>query len=172
MTTKIRPNVRNVAFLAVVACVAVALDQLVKSLMRQMLVAGPLEFIPGVLRLVLVENPGAAFSMGEGASGLFAFVAIGVTLASLAWVWVDAGMPLSLVLGLACVCGGGVGNLIDRVCKASVTDFLATEFIDFPVFNVADCFITCGVVIAFVAWCAYDKRREAEGGDIDGKQGR
>ena len=169
MTTKTRPNARNVAILAVVACVAVALDQLVKSLMRQMLAAGPLEFVPGVLRLVLVENMGAAFSMGEGASGLFALVAIGVALASLAWVWVDAEMPLSLVLGLACVCGGGVGNLIDRVCKASVTDFLATEFIDFPVFNVADCFITCGVVIAFVAWCAYDRRHEAEGGDTDGK---
>ena len=161
MTTKTRPNVRNLAILAVVACVAFALDQLVKSLMRQMLAAGPLEFVPGVLRLVLVENLGAAFSMGEGA--------IGVALASLAWVWADAEMPPSLVLGLGCVCGGGVGNLIDRVCKASVTDFLATEFIDFPVFNVADCFITCGVVIAFVAWCAYDRRHEAEGGDTDGK---
>ena len=50
------------------------------------------------------------------------------------------------------VVGGAIGNAIDRLVFGFVTDFFATRFIDFPVFNVADIGITCGVAIAFIGF--------------------
>ena len=49
-----------------------------------------------------------------------------------------------------CVIGGGVGNLIDRVRLGYVVDMLDCTFIEFPVFNVADCFVVCGTIAALV----------------------
>ena len=59
-------------------------------------------------------------------------------------------------------CGGGIGNAIDRVMAGRVTDFFATTFMDFAVFNVADVFITCGVILTFILWCRWDVKREAD----------
>jgi signal peptidase II len=56
-----------------------------------------------------------------------------------------------------------VGNAIDRVVAGRVTDFFATTFVDFAVFNVADVFITCGVVASFVLWARWDSARERAG---------
>ena len=50
------------------------------------------------------------------------------------------------VLGIAAIYGGGLGNVIDRVRLGYVVDMIEVDFIDFPVFNVADCFITCGAI--------------------------
>ena len=50
-------------------------------------------------------------------------------------------------LGIALIAAGGIGNAIDRFSQGFVTDFIAVTFVDFPVFNVADIGVTCGVVI-------------------------
>ena len=54
------------------------------------------------------------------------------------------------VWALIAVIGGGVGNLIDRVRLGYVVDMLDCTFIEFPVFNVADCFVVCGTIAALV----------------------
>ena len=69
----------------------------------------------------------------------------------------DVGESTGFIPG---VLGGGVGNMIDRMVMGYVTDFLATTFVSFPVFNVADMFVTCGVVISFVIYTAWESRRE------------
>ena len=51
---------------------------------------------------------------------------------------------------IAAIYGGGLGNMIDRARLGYVVDMLHTEFIEFPVFNVADCFITCGCILLVV----------------------
>ena len=56
------------------------------------------------------------------------------------------------VVGMAMVAGGAIGNAIDRLAFGFVTDFIATTFIDFPVFNVADIGITLGVVLALFGY--------------------
>mgnify|MGYP002733727527 FL=1 len=71
-------------------------------------------------------------------------------------------MPPALLAMLGCVCGGGIGNAIDRVMAGRVTDFFATTFMDFAVFNVADVFITCGVILAFILWYRWDAKRETD----------
>ncbi len=156
-----RAGSRRLALFVLVAAAVVALDQASKAAARAALVPGePVAFIPGVMDLSLVYNTGAAFSLGEGAGPFFVLVAAAIALFG-AWVaWRRVDMPTSLALVLAAVAGGGIGNAIDRVALGAVTDFFATTFVDFAIFNVADIFVTCGVFMALVLWWRWDAARE------------
>ena len=152
----------------IIVVVVVVLDQATKAAVRHLLDVGESAgFIPGVLDLKLVENTGAAFSLGRGAGPLFIAVAIAILAAGWVFVWKRTDAPLSLAISIACVAGGGVGNMIDRMVMGYVTDFLATTFVSFPVFNVADMFVTCGVIISFVIYTAWESRRGPAEGTSD-----
>jgi signal peptidase II len=112
--------------------------------------------IPGWLRLIHTENPGAAFSfLSEGNPILRAFVLIGVSAVVLIFVakalWTsNPGFATPLVrTGLAFVLGGAAGNLYDRVLRGTVTDFIEVyhRSWSFPVFNIADSAITVGATL-------------------------
>ena len=71
---------------------------------------------------------------------------------------------------LACILGGGIGNLIDRVRLGYVVDMLDTMFMDFPVFNVADVFVVCGTVCALIYYLAFYSKSDEKnwGNKVDG----
>ena len=155
---------RRLALYALVAVAVVALDQATKALARAMLEVGvAVTLVPGVMDLKLTYNTGAAFSLGEGAGPLFVAIAAAIVVAGAVFAWREPEAPPVLVGLLGCVAGGGIGNAIDRVALGAVTDFFAPTFVDFAVFNVADAFITCGVVVAFVVWWRWDATRPDEG---------
>lgn len=139
------------------AGLVVLIDQATKTAVRY--VAPTTGFmrtlIPGVIDLVHVENTGAAFSIGEGAGPLFAVLALIVACVVFVFVCTQE-PPLTLTVSLACVVGGGLGNMFDRLMHGSVTDFIATSFIDFPVFNVADIAVTCGIALSFVFYLMWE----------------
>ncbi|GAA5058948.1 signal peptidase II [Nocardia callitridis] len=136
-----------------IAAVLFGLDLLTKALVVAHLRPGhPVYLIGDVVRLSLIRNAGAAFSMATGMTWLLTLVAlavvigvirIGRTLRSLWWA-----------IGLGLVLGGALGNLTDRLFRAPgplqghVVDFVAVGW--WPVFNVADSAIVCGA-IALVA---------------------
>ena len=139
---------------ACISALFLVLDQITKAVVRNALalgVPGP-ELIPGVIRLFYVQNVGAAFSLGEGLGGAFVLLALAVIAATVWYLWKTPLLSHLEVVGLAMVVGGAVGNAIDRLACGYVVDFFATEFIDFPVFNVADIGITVGVVLAFIGF--------------------
>lgn len=141
----------RITLFLVMAAVAVILDQIVKVWVRSALpkTGDTAPFIPGVLRLLHVENTGAAFSMGEGKGFFFVAIAVAIFILALLAVWKEElSVPFALALGA--VAGGGIGNMIDRLVQGSVTDFFATQFMDFPVFNVADIFVTLGVICVLI----------------------
>lgn len=141
----------RITLFLVMAAVAVILDQIVKACVRSALpkTGDAAPFIPGVLRLLHVENTGAAFSMGEGKGFFFVAIAVAIFILALLAVWKEElSVPFALALGA--VAGGGIGNMIDRLIQGSVTDFFATQFMDFPVFNVADIFVTLGVICVLI----------------------
>ena len=109
------------------------------------------QVIPGILNFELVYNEGAAFGLGEGYTLVFVTLAVIMVMASLIYLLRAPLVSSWEVVGLALVCGGAVGNAIDRVAHGVVTDFIATAFIDFPVFNIADIGVTCGVALIFIA---------------------
>lgn len=143
-----------------VASLVVIIDQATKAAVRLVAPVGTAarQLIPGILALYHVENTGAAFSMGEGAGPLFAALALAVFIGAIVWV-LREDLPLGLVVSIASVAGGGIGNMVDRIAAGSVTDFLATTFIDFPIFNVADIFVTVGVFVTLVGYTVWDTRR-------------
>ncbi len=105
-------------------------------------------FVPGLLQLTYVQNTGAAFSSFEGQQGLFAVIFVLFTgMILYEYFKKPMGFTTFERWCIAAVYGGGLGNMIDRVRLGYVVDMIETTFMDFPVFNVADCFITCGCVL-------------------------
>ncbi len=146
----------------------VVLDQSVKAAVEVMLADGSKPFIPGLIDLVYVQNTGAAFSIGEGGGVIFVLVAIAFVAMAVIAVWRMPELPIQLVVSLGLVAGGGLGNMVDRIMKGSVTDFFATTFIDFPVFNVADICITVGIFTLFVGYLVWESRKERTSGNRGG----
>jgi len=132
------------------ACVALALDHLTKHIAATARI--PPDGVTIVRSFLRVVRPGAnprgAFSMGpQGAA--FYIVATVVGLALVGWFFLSARSARSaLYIGLGCVAGGALGNLVDRVVLGGVRDFIDLHWMDkahWPVFNVADASICLGV---------------------------
>ena len=124
----------------------VAVDQYTKYLtLANISLYENLPFIPNFLGFTYVQNTGAAFSSFEGQQWLFVLIFAALTVALL-WEYFKSPMPFTKFERwcIAAVYAGGLGNMIDRVRYGYVVDMIETLFMDFPVFNVADCFITCG----------------------------
>ena len=102
---------------------------------------GALEFIPGLIRFEYHKNTGIFVVITIVTGGLIVFILL-KTLKT---------MPRNLQLGLALVLSGAIGNLIDRVALGYVRDFIAFDFMNFPVFNFADSCITVGAVLLIVS---------------------
>ena len=94
----------------------------------------------------------------EGMRWFFVLIFVILT-AALIWEYFKARMPLSNFERwcLAAIYGGGLGNVIDRVRLGYVVDMIETEFMEFPIFNVADCFITCGCIGLLASLIFYNK---------------
>lgn len=131
---------------------AAALDQVSKLLVLEHIPFGSVvPCIDGLFHLTYVRNFGAAFSFLQGQRWLFILVFFAF-VALLVWGFYKKTLPFQTfeLWCLAAILGGGLGNIIDRVFRGYVVDMIAVEFIDFPVFNVADCFITCGAVLLMI----------------------
>ena len=127
----------------------VAADQFTKYLtLANIPLYTDVPFIPGFLGLTYVQNTGAAFSSFEGQQWLFVLIFAALT-AGILWEYFKSPMPFTKFERwcIAAVYAGGLGNMIDRVRFGYVVDMIETLFMNFPVFNVADCFITCGCIL-------------------------
>ena len=138
--------------MTLLAAVIVVLDQVTKYLVvAQIPLGGHVDVLPGIVGLTYVQNRGAAFSMLQNQQWLFALIFV-LFAALIIWEFSKKRMPFTTLerYCIVCVFAGGLGNMIDRLRLGYVVDMIATEFIDFPVFNVADCFITCGCILLMV----------------------
>ena len=128
------------------AAAVVAADQFTKYLtVANIALHQDVDFIPGFLGFTYVQNFGAAFSSFQGQQWLFALIFL-VFTAAIVWEYFKNSMGFNKFERwcIVAIYAGGLGNMIDRVRLGYVVDMIKTLFMDFPVFNVADCFITCG----------------------------
>ena len=151
------------------AAAFLVLDQVSKVIVRSAALAGvfPITVIPGVLEFDFVMNDGEAFGLASGFGYTFVLLAVVVTVVTMLYLLRAPLLSRLEVVGLGMLVGGAIGNAIDRVLFGFVTDFIATTFIQFPVFNIADIGITVGVAIAFIGFVFFspanaDARRRAE----------
>ena len=147
------------------ALAIVAADQITKYLVvANIPLYGDVSFLPGVLGLTYVQNTGAAFSAFQGMQWLFAVIFLLFTAAVL-WEYFKKPMGFTRFERwcIAAIYGGGLGNMIDRVRLGYVVDMLETEFMSFPVFNLADCFISCGCVLLMAHLAFFNRKIWKEG---------
>lgn len=138
----------------------VAADQVTKLLVVENIpLFGNVPLIPGVVRLTYVQNTGAAFSLFQGMQWLFALLFVLLT-AAVVWEYFKKPLPFTTLERwcIAAIYGGGLGNMIDRLRLGYVVDMIETEFISFPVFNVADSFITCGCVLLLIHLAFFNRK--------------
>ena len=145
------------------AAALVALDQVSKELIR-----GAFQLYEGVplssfFNLILVYNPGASFSFLAAAGGwqrwLFTALALGVAVWIARMLWREGGAALHQA-GLACIMGGALGNVLDRIRFGAVVDFLDFHWAGahFPAFNVADIAINLGVACLVLEYLLESRR--------------
>ena len=163
-----------------VALLIIAADRATKVLIQQRMTAlDSLSIIPGWLRIIHTENPGAAFGMlADGNPWLRTGILIGVSGLVLVFVanalWsrrsTFAG-PLTR-LALAAIFGGAIGNLYDRIAYGTVTDFIEVYHgaWSFPAFNVADSAITVGAMLFIVDLCRPGRKDIGEPAELAQKQ--
>lgn len=136
--------------LAAIFAVLVAADQVTKIIAADMLktAGSSAEFIPGFIRFEYCENTGMAWSLLSDKTFLLTIVSV-VMVAILTYFLIRYYklMPNLVKIALVLICAGAVGNLIDRIAFNYVRDFIAFDFVDFPIFNIADSCVTIGVVI-------------------------
>jgi len=146
--TFIRNTTSFWVWITVAALILVA-DQFTKVLMVGTYQLGEGFAVTSFFNIVRVHNEGAAFSFLAQAGGWqrWFFTGLGV-VATLGMVWMLKSHPGQKLFGfaIACILGGAVGNVMDRVLYGYVVDFLDFYYagIHFPAFNVADCGISVG----------------------------
>jgi len=137
-----------IIFISVAA--GVVLDQYTKWLaVRHLKDQEPISLIKGFFSLHYLENRGAAFGLMQGQKTIFF---IGTAVVTLVIIYFFVKLPrtkhfLPLFANGTCILIGAYGNLIDRVRLGYVVDFFYFELIDFPIFNVADIFLTVSVIV-------------------------
>lgn len=161
---------KNILFLSV-AGLLILLDQLTKVwITATMRLHEAYPVIDGFFNIVYVRNPGAAFGFLAGASPTFRSVFfLAATLAAilliLHYLRQTSAKELSLLLSLALILAGAVGNLIDRIRFGEVVDFLDVYVGDhhWPAFNVADAAITTGAALLLILLLGKRKEKTEEG---------
>ena len=162
MQTKKTYTLKYLGYLIIIAALTI-FDQFTKTLAVDKL-KGQKDFViwDGVFELAYVENRGAAFGMQQGKVIMFVAITfiliplmvyairkIDKLIATLKEESHKKGL-LILQVDLVLLIAGAIGNLIDRLVNGYVVDFFYFKLIDFPVFNVADCYVTVATVLLIV----------------------
>ena len=130
--------------------------------------------IPKVFELSYLENRGAAFGILQDRQIFFVLITV-VAAVCLTWIYLRIPqtkkyIPLRISYGL--IMAGAFGNLIDRVFRGYVVDFFYFKLIDFPVFNVADIYVTVTMILLLIMILFYYKEEDLDFLSRKGKHGR
>lgn len=143
---------KKINFLMIITIIAILLDQLIKIIIKSKIFNSSIILIPHVLNLTYVQNTGAAFGIGSNSTSMF--VAVNVVIIGLITYFIFSKkeeLSKLILIALHLVLAGGIGNLIDRIARGFVIDYIdISPLIKYPVFNLADIFVAIGCLIIAV----------------------
>lgn len=162
-----RDRITNLIIWAVSVCVLVWADQYTKTLAEVHLKGkDAYRLIDGVFELLYSENRGAAFGMMQGRQGFFLIIAAAVLGAAIYMMWKMPSWNNKryhwLKICVIMITAGAIGNMIDRVSQGYVVDFLYFSLINFPIFNVADIYVTTAAALLILLMMVYYKDEDME----------
>ncbi len=136
--------------LPIVIILGIVLDQIVKmAIVKNLRLSEQKSVINGILSLTHLRNNGAAWSILEGQQWFFVLTTV-IVLAVAIWFWLKNLSKNWYAIGLTLIISGALGNFIDRVRQGYVVDMFQLDFINFPIFNVADILLSIGFVVLFI----------------------
>ena len=136
--------------LPIVIILGIVLDQIVKmAIVKNLRLSEQKSVINGILSLTHLRNNGAAWSILEGQQWFFILTTV-IVLAVAIWFWLKNLSKNWYAIGLTLIISGALGNFIDRVRQGYVVDMFQLDFINFPIFNVADILLSIGFVVLFI----------------------
>ena len=122
--------------------------------------------IDSVFSFTYIRNKGVAWGMLEDQRWIFITVTILIIGLIIGYIIKKGSIHPTANLGFSLILSGAIGNMIDRIFyKDGVIDFLHAEFIDFPIFNIADCAVCIGAVLIMIYIIFFDKdKKESKDG--------
>ncbi len=136
--------------LPIVIILGIVLDQIFKmAIVKNLRLSEQKSVINGILSLTHLRNNGAAWSILEGQQWFFVLTTV-IVLAVAIWFWLKNLSKNWYAIGLTLIISGALGNFIDRVRQGYVVDMFQLDFINFPIFNVADILLSIGFVVLFI----------------------
>lgn len=143
--------------------ILVLLDQLTKWLAVTYLKPnGPKAIISGIFELQYLENRGMAFGFMQNQKVFFIIMTL-IIAAVIIYLYIkvpDTKRMLPVRILCVCIMAGAIGNFIDRVRQSYVVDFLYFKLINFPIFNVADIYVTVSAIVFLVLILFYYKEED------------
>ena len=146
---------KRISLAVLVAALLIAFDQLVKYKINSAFMVGESHpLIKGVFQLTYVQNRGAAWGSFSGKIVFLLIITIAILIGAL-YVYVQlAGRKdkryTSIRISLVFLISGAIGNMIDRFARGFVVDMFDFCLINFPVFNVADIYVTCSFIVIVI----------------------
>ena len=136
----------------IIVILAIALDQYTKILAVKYLMSSDYPLLKDILEFVYTENRGAAFGILQGGKVLFYIIAIIVSVVIIRSVYImpNSKRMLHLLLALNFIFAGAWGNIVDRIIRSYVVDFIYISLINFPIFNMADIYISIATTVLIV----------------------
>ena len=133
--------------LYIVAVIVIVCDLITKNFAVTNLTGRSVPVIQNVFHLTYVENTGAAFGMLKDNNSFFIVVSSAIIAVILYMIHKTKPAGRLAYISTGLITGGAVGNIIDRISRGFVVDFLDFRLISYPVFNVADCAVVIGAVL-------------------------
>lgn len=143
---------KKINWLIIISIVILLVDQVIKALIVSKLYNSSVVLIPNILNLTYVENTGAAFGIGSSSTAMFIIVNI-IVIGLIVYFIYSKKEELSktILFALHLILAGGIGNLIDRIVRGFVVDYIdINPIFKFPVFNLADICVTLGCIIVVI----------------------
>jgi signal peptidase II len=149
---------------ALIVAALIAADQGLKYwVVSHLSVGQSAPLLPGVMQLTRLHNTGAAWSSFSGMTTMLSVVTV-VLMAGVLWLLIKKIVrhPMG-VAGCLLILGGGLGNLIDRVFRGYVVDMFDIQLFQYPIFNLADCFVVIGAILGGIYYLfLYEKTDKKE----------
>ena len=158
----------------IIIALITAADQIIKAAVVNSLDTGEIIKVIhfgdfDVFSLTRITNKGAAWSMMEGKTWFLVGFPIVVIIGGLIYMYLKRSGSKLLLVSLALLIGGGIGNLIDRIRLGEVVDYIRFEPVNFPIFNFADICVVFGVITLAVYFLFFDKPSKKDSADTADK---
>lgn len=145
-------SIKKYVLLSAVIVIGIVLDQVSKILTVNLIpFRESIPIIKNFFSLTHIVNYGAAWGMLDNARWVFISISTVAIIAMLIYLYLGFAQNTLYEVSLAIIISGGIGNMIDRLGRGYVVDMLSADFIDFPVFNVADSFVCVGAGMLILA---------------------